>query len=178
PKIPLDRKLDLLSPLLIIQFLTLVKEIVRKGLKRSYYKVEQNLYSKVKGKVLVSQTIKQNKVKNRNLHTYCAFDEFGIDGKENRLLKKALNFSQRYLGSFKEFSNKSFFTDTYNYIQPAFQDVSDDVDLNEVKHLKFNAFYKEYREALHFAKLILQRFGYNINAINSQAIIPTPPFWI
>src|SRR5690606_22138269 len=63
-------------------------------------------------------------------------------------------------------------------IQPAFQDVSDDVDLHGVKHLKFNAFYKEYQEALHLAKLILQRFGYNINAINSQATIPTPPFWI
>lgn len=178
PSISLDRKLDLLSPLLIIQYLSLVKEIVRKGLKRSYYKVEQNLYSKVKGKILVSQTIKQNKVKNRNFHTYCSFDEFGIDGKENRLLKKALNFSQRYLWSFKEFSNKSFFTETYNFIQPAFRDVSDDVDLHDIKNQKFNAFYKEYREAMHLAQLILQRFGYNINAINNRATIPTPPFWI
>lgn len=71
--IPLKRKQDLISPLIMIQFLNLVKDIVRKGLKKSYYRVEENLYAKVKGKVLVGQTIKQNLVKNKNLNTVCQY---------------------------------------------------------------------------------------------------------
>ncbi len=90
PWIPLTRKQDLISPIIMIQFLNLVKDIVRKGLKKSYYRVEENLYAKVKGKVLVGQTIKQNLVKNKNLNTVCQYEEFGVNGIENRILKKTL----------------------------------------------------------------------------------------
>ena len=48
-----------------IQFLNLLKSIVRKGLKKSYYKVQENLNNKVKGKILVSTHIKQNIFKKR-----------------------------------------------------------------------------------------------------------------
>src|SRR5690606_26627606 len=89
PTIQITQKQDLLTPFLVVEFLSLLKQIVRKGLKKSYYKVEQNLQGRVKGKVQVAKTIKQNLVKNKSLYTYCAFDEFGIDNKENRLLKKA-----------------------------------------------------------------------------------------
>ena len=88
--IEISQQQDLLTPLLVVQYLSLVKEIVRKGLKKSYYKVERNLHAKVKGKVLISQTIKQNLLKNKPLHTYCSFDEFGLNNLENKLLKKAL----------------------------------------------------------------------------------------
>ena len=68
----IDQEQDLLTPLLVVQFLRIVKEIVRKGLKKSYYKVAQNLYGKVKGKILVAQTIKQNVLKNKALNTVCS----------------------------------------------------------------------------------------------------------
>jgi 5-methylcytosine-specific restriction enzyme subunit McrC len=178
PWIPLNRKQDLISPLIMIQFMNLVKDIVRKGLKKSYYKVEKNLYTKVKGKVLVGQTIKQNLVKNKNLNTYCQYEEFGVNGIENRILKKGLVYIRRYLSTFKGLSDASFFQETFNYIQPSFQDVSEEVSLNDIKHLKFNPFYKNYEKAIDLAKLILQRFSYNLNTIQDQDTILTPPFWI
>lgn len=175
--IPITQEQDLLTPLLVVQFLRLIKEIVRKGLKKSYYKVENNLYAKVKGKVLVSQTIKQNLVKNKPLHTYCSYDEFGLNGLENRLLKKTLVFIQRYLPTIKNLQSEKYTTEIFNYINPAFEFVSEVVNLHDIKHTKTNAFYKEYDEALQLAKLILKRFGYNITNTQEKTI-KTPPFWI
>ncbi|MGM0947144.1 MAG: 5-methylcytosine restriction system specificity protein McrC [Bacteroidota bacterium] len=176
--IPLRRKQDLISPLIMIQFLNLVKDIVLKGLKKSYYRVEENLYAKVKGKVLVGQTIKQNLVKNKNLNTVCQYEQFGVNGIENRILKKTLVYIKRYLSTYKELSHASYFQESFNYIQPAFLDVSEEVSLNDIKHLKFNPFYKNYEKAIELAKLILQRFSYNLNSIQDQETILTPPFWI
>ena len=57
PFIEIEQKQDLLTPLLVVQFLQVVKSIVRKGLKKSYYKVERNLNARVKGKVLVAENV-------------------------------------------------------------------------------------------------------------------------
>lgn len=177
PSIEIEQKQDLLTPFLVVEFLSLLKIIVRKGLKKSYYKVEKNLHSKVKGKILVGKTIKQNLLQNKNLHTYCTYDEFGLNNKENRLLKKALFFVKRYLPNFTQLTDNIEIQNTFNYINPAFHNVSDEIELSEIKQTKKNAFYKEYEPAIRLAKLILKRFGYNIsNTVKDK--IQTPPFWI
>jgi len=175
--IEITQQQDLLTPLLVVQFLRVVQEIVRKGLKKSYYRVEQNLYSKVKGKILVGRTIKQNLLKNKPLNTYCTFDEFGVNGLENRLLKKALVFVRRYLPTLKIPHSEKYTTEVFNFIMPAFDFVSEEVNLNDIKHSKTNAFYKEYEDGIRLAKLILERFGYNITNTQQTSIL-TPPFWI
>jgi 5-methylcytosine-specific restriction enzyme subunit McrC len=177
PEIEITQQQDLLTPLLVVQFLKVVKKIVRKGLKKSYYKVDSNLYAKVKGKVLVSKTINRNLLKNKPLNTYCSYEEFGLNGLENRLLKRALVFIQRYLPTIKNIHSEKYSEGIFNYINPAFEFVSEVVELNDVKHAKTNAFYKEYEEGLRLAKLILKRFGYNISNTQQQTI-KTPPFWI
>lgn len=177
PVIEIKQKQDLLTPFLVVEFLSLIKSIVRKGLKKSYYKVEQNLQSKVKGKILVGKSIKQNLQQNKDLYTYCTYEEFGLNNKENRLLKKALTFVKRYLPHYTNFSNDKDLQNIFNYINPAFNEVSDEIDLSEIKYSKTNAFYKEYESALYLAKLILKRFGYNITNTEKDKI-KTPPFWI
>lgn len=176
-QIEINQQQDLLTPLLVVQFLLVLKNIVRKGLKKSYYKVEQNLYGRIKGKVLVGDTIRINQLKNKTLNTYCRYYEFGVNGLENRLLKKALVFVQRFLPTYKNLNSKEFTTEILSYIMPAFDKVSEELNLNEIKHSKTNAFYKEYAEGIRLAKLILKRFGYNITN-TQQATIQTPPFWI
>lgn len=178
PYIEIEQQQDLLTPLLVVQFLRIVKEIVRKGLKKSYYKIEQNLYGRVKGKVLVGQTIKQNLLKNKPLYTYCSYDEFGWNGLENRLLKKALIFVQRYLPTLKNLRVDKYTIDVFNYIMPAFESVSEEINLTDIKHTKTNIFYKEYGEGIRLARLVLKRFGYNINTTQEKGKIKTPPFWI
>ena len=178
PLIEINNKQDTLTPLLVVQFLQLVKSIVRKGLKKSYFTVEQNLNSKIKGKVLVSQTLKQNIIKNRPSKTFCKYDEFGINCIENRALKQTLLFVQKYLSFFPEYSKLA--NPIINYCMPAFHNVDENIDNKLLKNVTHNSFYKEYTEALYLSNLILKRFGYNIKEIEGlkNKTIKVPPFWI
>lgn len=103
--IEINQKQDLITPLLMIRYLQVLKSVVRKGLKKSYYRVEQNLSSKIKGKVLVSKTLKQNILKNRPNKTICNFEVYGVDSIENKILKSALKFVEFYLVKYRQFSD-------------------------------------------------------------------------
>jgi len=175
PQINITQNQDILSPFLIIQFLKILKRIVQKGLKKSYYPVVQNLNAKVKGKILVNQTIKQNTLKNQFTKTFCKYDEFGYNGDENKILKKAFLFSQSAIQSY--IAQQQGIEQIIGYIRPAFENVSDDIQIDKIKIFKPNPMYKEYEQALKLALLILKRYSYNITE-TVKTELPTPPFWI
>ncbi|MCF8235876.1 MAG: McrC family protein [Bacteroidales bacterium] len=176
PTIKINQQQDLITPLIIVYFLQVAQTIVRKGLKKGYYKVKNNLYGRVKGKVLVSQTLKQNTFKNKNLNTICSYDEFGLNQPENRIIKKALLFLKRYL---KMSHRKDIELDeTLKFILPAFEQVDENISISEVKSVRHNPFYSEYSKAVELAIIILKRFGFNINFIKENEEIEVPPFWI
>lgn len=178
PYIEIGQERDLLTPFLVVQFLQEVKAIVKKGLKKSYYKVEYNFDAKTKGKILVSQTIKMNIIKNKKTKTFCQYEKFGVNNIENRILKKTLAFVQKYLAFYPEYLK--FALPVINYCMPAFDEVDENIDLKSMNGINFNSFYKEYKEALHISLVILKRFGYNIKEIDSSKnkIVKVPPFWI
>lgn len=176
PSISIEQKQDLLTPLLLIQYINILKKIVQKGLKKSYYTVTKNLNAKVKGKILINETIKKNHFNNKMLYSYCQYSEFGINSIENKVLKKALAFSIAAMQNLKGIDISSL-NGLVNYIQPAFINVDSEVNIDELKGIKPNKLYKEYEQALKFAKHILKRYGYNISTANSTTI-NTPPFWI
>lgn len=176
PYIQINQQQDLITPILVIRYLQLLKVIVRKGLKKSYYPVEQNLSSKIKGKVIVSKTLKQNILKNRPNKTICNFEVYGVDSIENKILKSALKLADRYLMNYRQFSE--YFVPLLNFSKPAFHEVDDsNFDLNILKKTKPNAFYKEYKDALDLAKMIIKRFGYNLKEVDEK-VVSVPPFWI
>ncbi|MBI3234692.1 MAG: hypothetical protein HYZ42_11755 [Bacteroidetes bacterium] len=174
--IKIEQKEDMLTPLLLIQYINILKKIVQKGLKKSYYTVTKNLNSKVKGKILINETIKKNHFNNKMLYSYCQYSEFGFNSTENKVLKKALSFSIAAMQNLKGIDISSL-NGLVNYIQPAFVHVDSEVNIEELKSIKPNKLYKEYEQALKFAKHILKRYGYNISKANSTTI-NTPPFWI
>ncbi len=177
--INIPQQQDMITPFLLVYFLGVVKNIVKKGLKKSYYTVEKNLVAKVKGKILIHENIKKNLVKNDNIKNYCAYQIFGFDNLENKLLKKTLFFIQKYLENNPKMSkNNQFFTKILHFVLPAFENVSADIEVKNIKNIKFNPFYKEYEEAIYLAKIILKRFGYNINKTSETNNIQIPPFWI
>jgi 5-methylcytosine-specific restriction endonuclease McrBC regulatory subunit McrC len=178
-EIPIQQEADMLSPLLIVKFLNVLYSIVRKGVKKSYFQTRQNLNSKIKGKILIAENIKQNVLKNRLAKTFCQFEEFGIDTLENRLLKKAFIFAVSYLDNHRKIFNHSFSDAEHliNYCRPAFEMVSEDANINDLKSYKPNPFFKEYGEGIHLAKLILKRYSYSLSNINKEKIT-TPPYWI
>jgi len=176
PSIAIEQKQDLLTPLLLIQYINVLKKIVQKGLKKSYYTITKNLNAQIKGKILINETIKKNHFINKMLYSYCQYSEFGINSTENKVLKKALAFSIAAMQNIKGIDISSL-NGLVNYIQPAFINVDSEVNIEELKGIKPNKLYKEYEQALKFAKHILKRYGYNISTANST-IVKTPPFWI
>lgn len=177
--IPIQQKEDYLTPFLVVQYLNLLKQIVKKGLKKSYYKVQENLNNRVKGKILVGANIKQNIFKNRFTKTYCEYQEFGINHQENKFLKKVLYFCSNYVYQNAAFfeQNKVNIEHLINYSKPAFELVSDDIEASNLKNIKYNPFFKEYKEAIKIGNLILKRFAYNISNTSIKNIT-VPPFWI
>jgi 5-methylcytosine-specific restriction enzyme subunit McrC len=177
PYIGITQQQDLLSPFLIAQFLQLLRQIVRKGLKKSYYTTTQNLNSKVKGKVLIARDVKENKTKGNLIRTICQFQEFGVNCEENKILKKAYLFSRRAIQQYEKGVDIKSIQHILDYIHPAFENVSEETDVSKIKLFKPNPLYREYGQALRLAQLILKRYSYNIT-LTEQQVIPTPPFWI
>lgn len=178
-QISIEQKDDKLTPFLVIRFLQVLKSIVRKGLKKNYYKVQENLNNRVKGKILVGQHIKQNVFKNRLTSTFCEYQVFGEDHLENRFLKKVLKFVISYVENNRVLlsDNYNIIQQTINYCRPTFELISDDIKETELKHIKYNPFYREYKDALQTGSYILKRFAYNITQTSEQRVT-TPPFWI
>lgn len=177
--IKIEQKDDRLTPFLIVRFLQILKNIVRKGLKKNYYKVQENLNNRVRGKILVTQHVKQNVFKNRFTATYCEYQQFGYDHAENRFLKKVFQFATSYVENNKDLfgSTSPDMLHTIDFCRSAFELISDKVSDYELKHSKHNPFYKEYDDALKIGNHILKRFAYNITQ-TSNTEIATPPFWI
>lgn len=177
-EIPITQKQDLLTPFLVVKFLNLLQQITRKGLKKSYYKVQENLRNRVKGKIIVSQQIKQNSFKNRFTNTSCEYQVFGDDSVENRFLKKVFSFCTHYVENNQYyFKDKKDISWMVNYIRPSFENITDEVNLQELKDLKQNPLFKEYKDAIKIGQQILKRFSYNITKTTADKI-STPPFWI
>lgn len=181
PEIPIPSKNFELTPLIIIHFLYLVKKIVKKGLKSDYIWVEENLNSKIKGKILINQTIKQNAIKLRSERTYCKYQEYSQNCLENKLIKKTLNFVFTYLKTHytgnKDNENNKELLNLFYFDYSAFSHISSDVDVCEINSVKLNSLFKEYNETLKVAKLILRRFAFSIkNAEKKEE--KYPPFYI
>lgn len=178
-KIKIEQREDQLTPFLVVQFLNLLKSIVRKGLKKSYYKVQENITNKVKGKILVGTHIKQNVFKNRMTKTFCEYQVFGEDNTENKFLKKVFQFCVSYVQNSQIFKDetKVEINNIINYCRPAFELIKDDLQETQLHHLKYNPFFKEYKEAIKIGNYILKQFAYNISATSANEI-ETPPFWI
>jgi 5-methylcytosine-specific restriction enzyme subunit McrC len=177
PTIKPDTAVCELIPFMIVHFLSLVDKITKHGLKKNYIVVEENLNSKIKGRIMFSQQLKKNIVAKREDRICCRFQEYSVNCLENRLLKKAMVFIQKYsahhLKQYPELIQKE------NRLLSYFENISEEISYSEIKRVKVNALYKEYVEAIDLAKKILQRFGYSYKKADGKTIDnELPPFWI
>jgi 5-methylcytosine-specific restriction enzyme subunit McrC len=163
--------------------LKLVERIVTQGLKKNYIQIEENLSSKIKGKIIWSQQIKKNIAAKREDRIFCRYQEYSVNCLENRLLKKTLLMIQRYL---KHFENVQPLIQKQNRLLNVLETVSDDISYQQIKMLKVNSLYKEYVEAIDLAKDIMKKFGYSFantekkpeEKNNKKYDKEVRPFWI
>lgn len=169
---------DLLTPMLVAHFLHLLREVVRQGLKKGYNPVVRELRGRVKGKIEVGRTLRQGVFRQRPLVTVCSYEEFSVDIPENRLLKQALGFAQRYVQGFRSFADN--LSPIAEFCEPAFTAVGDEAASPHTVATPHNPLYRTYNEALRVGTLLLKRFGYSLtHTIPVQGTtVQVPPHWI
>ena len=180
PSIETHEELNQLTPLLVLHFISLLERLVKHGLKKDYLLHEENLKAKVKGRILFGKHLKANVFQQRSDRMYCQYQEYTDDIPENRLLKKALLFSERILDRCDSLKRQSQYPDLQlrlNRLKASFSHISDDIEPYQVQKLSSNKLFKGYKEAIRVAKMILRRFDYSIREASSEQH-STPPFWI
>ena len=78
PRIKAPELKSVLSPLIVAHFLSIVKEIVKRGLKKDYVQREGNL-NKVKGRIDISRNERMNIMKKRYDKVFCRYQEYSED---------------------------------------------------------------------------------------------------
>lgn len=145
---------SILSPLLVVQFLMIVKRIATKGLSKGYVTRTETL-SKIKGRIHLRQTERYALYGHRE-RVYCTFDEYSVDNPENRLLKKALLISRDMISLMSDHKAYVTLSAMCNHCLSVFENVSDECS-DKISMVKSNKLYREYSEAARIAKLILRR---------------------
>lgn len=180
PMIEVEQQTDDLTIFLIAGFLQILKHIVKTGLKKQYYTEKKILRGRVKGKLNISESINHSISKQTQLDNVCSYQIFGVNHNENKLLKKACKVAERYLELYSVQLQGIHFSQlkhVINYVRPVFREVDDNIDLNIIKAVKPNPFYKTYEQALKLAQLILKRTAYN-TSFQKEQLVKTPPYWI
>ena len=176
PRIKAPELQSVLSPLIVVHFLSVVRAIVQGGLKKDYIQREENL-KKVKGHISVLRHERTNVLRKCPDKVFCRYQEYSVDIPENRLLKKALHFVRQLLQTFPHSESRSSLGHTLNQCLSAFAHVSDEIEVWELKHLKHQKLFRTYSEAIRLAQLILRRYDYSLTNIQSSEE-DCPVFWL
>lgn len=169
---------NILSLFLVTEYVHVLEVITRKGLKKSYYQVEGNVSSKIKGKLLFAQNIQKNHAKGDFSKNYCRHQEYGVDIPENQLLKKALIEASHIIENYTSPSVKTGnLVNILGTILPKWRGVSAPSEIKPISEGNTNTFFKEYTLAIRLAKLILKQAS--VNQVNNESkTTSTPPYWI
>jgi len=169
PAIKTNALNNVITPLLILHYISLLKHLVSKGLKKGYVVREENLQSKIRGRILLQRHLTKNVFAKREDRVFCRFQEFTEDIPENRILKKALSFSVRFINQYDSFkSHLQELTPLLSMIGSAFEIVSEDVTIAQVVKVNVGKIFRHYEAAIKVAKLILRHFDYSIDKASDE----------
>ena len=177
PRIKAPELRSVLSPLIVAHFLSIVRVIVKRGLKKDYVQREENL-KKVRGRIALLRNERTNVLKKRYDKVFCRYQEYSDDTVENRLIKKALSFSWQILKINGISESMLSLQHAVQECLSAFTNVSDEIEVWEVKAIKHNKIFKEYDDAIKLAQMILHRYDYSITNITAAEEEYCPVFWI
>ena len=176
PRIKAPELQSVLSPLIIVHFLSVVREVLRAGLKKDYVQREENL-KKVKGHIAILRHERTNVLRKRPDKVYCRYQEYSVDIPENRLLKKALIFSRQILSALPQGASRASLEHALHQCLSAFAHVGDEIEMSELKHFKHQKLFRTYSEAIRLAQIILRRYDYSLTNIESKEEA-CPVFWL
>ena len=167
---PINHKDNKLMPdldiLIAFHFLRMLEVELHNGLKKNFIRREENLKSKIKGKIQFSKHINKNIIRGREDKIYCSYLDYDINCLENRILKRALKICASKISEIKN--------SLYFYCISFFNEVSDELSYSELNHIKINPLYKKYKLLIELAIKIIKLKRYKDSCNENEA----PPFWI
>ena len=170
---------NVLTPLLVMQYLNILSKLIKKGLKRDYIISENNLHSKIRGKIKPIAHCRNNVLKRKDDYFYCQYQIFTADIPVNRLLKKALDISFHLLGNIRSRSHNmtglAFLSSKIKMLD-TFKDINSDVRPESIRNFKYDKLNMYYPAAIRLAKSIIR---HQDNAlIDDCGKMKVPYFWI
>lgn len=170
---------NILTPLLVMQYLNILDKLVGKGLKRDYITIEDNLHSKIRGKLRPISNWRENELKKKEDYFYCQYQVFSANIPVNRLLKKALDISLLLLGNVRSRSSNmtglAFLSSKMKLIE-AFRDIDSNIRLESVRNYKFDKLNMYYSEAIKLANCIIRHQDNALTDGSEKKKVPL--FWI
>ena len=170
---------NILTPLLVMQYLNILDKLVGKGLKRDYITIEENLHSKIRGKLRPIANWRKNEIKKKEDYFYCQYQVFSANIPVNRLLKKALDISLLLLGNVRSRSSNmtglAFLSSKMKLIE-AFKNIDSNVRLESIRNYKFDKLNMYYSEAIKLAKCIIRHQDNALTDGSGKKKVPL--FWI
>lgn len=155
-----------LDILIAFHFLRTLEVELHNGLKKNFIRREENLKSKIKGKIIFSKHINKNIIRGREDKIYCSYLDYDINCLENRILKRALKICASKISNIKN--------SLYFYCISFFNEVSDELSISEINNIKLNPLYKRYKLLIELAINIIKLKRYKDACSENEA----PPFWI
>lgn len=175
PRIEAPQLRSVLSPLIIVHFLSVIQELLQRGLKRGYVSREENL-KKVKGRLAISLNERCNIQRKRLDKFYCRYQEYSEDIPENRILKKALRFAQQVLYTLESAGLRPL-QEAISRCLSSFARVGDKIEVWELKQFKTQKLYQEYPVAIRLAQTILRLYDYSLTKVTAREEL-CPVFWL
>lgn len=169
PKIKVEKQYkEIINIFLLLHFLRLVKKITEKGLKKGYIRITENLTSKIKGKILVNKTVKNNHFKSRQDKTYCNYQIFSTNCIENQLIISTLESISPIIYSLH---NKNM-ANLMNQIKPYFRTVNRiHLSAQTFKNIKHTNFFIEYKKVIKLAEQIYKNITQSIETTDTNSFI-------
>ena len=144
----------------IVDFIQKAKIVCRKHLKQSTIKVEENLNSKIKGRILVQKQIKYNESRGQLQKVYCSYNAMSESIRENEILKYTLYLCEHY----KKSKIAEAFSEDIQFCKRCLSDIPlVKCTKSSFAGLKNNAAYRDYKDALEAAKRIIFNMGIKLN---------------
>ncbi|MDI9348305.1 MAG: hypothetical protein QM538_07370 [Methylacidiphilales bacterium] len=159
--------------LLVVQhFVSVVHRITQRGLLKRYVTTNQELQSKIKGKINLS-LYSNNIIRGKSQYVPCQFQQYTEDCPQNQYLKQAHSLCLDYLN--QNYIGSNTLINQYQRCGQIFSTISDTKNLSPPK-TKSTQFFKEYETALRLAEIIIRNHEWSFS--NKTNKVGTLPFYI
>lgn len=144
---------------IIYRYVSVLKDTIKHGLYKSFYKEQNILKDKIKGKLLINDTINIHLKENIKLNNKCIYEIHDINNLENQILKYALKKAEIFSLERKE----PGLYKTICVLKEKFNNVENKI-IKEIDFKKINKkiIHKGYKESLQLAYEVIKILDKNI----------------